>query len=120
MAGKFIDAAGLPPATNEQLQAFMAAVVTDGVAFIAPKGMIAGAVVPLMYRPDYLEAHEIAWWSEGGSGLGLVRAFEEWAREQGVQQIVFSTLPGFTGDAAGKWLQRKGYALREQSYRQVA
>lgn len=119
MGMRFVEAAGKPEARFEEMEAFVRGVIPMGGAFVSGAGMIVGVLAPLYYRPDYLEAHEVAWWAEDSSGLRLLRAFEDWAEAQGAREIVMSTLPDFTRDAAGRLLQRRGYAFREAGFRKV-
>jgi len=119
MALRFISAAGKPEGRPSEVQQVVRGMIDGGGCFVSPRGMILGIVAPLYYRPDYLEAHEIAWWCEDGSGLKLLRAFETWAREQGAREIIMSTLPDFTADVATRLLCRRGYRHAEAGFRKV-
>lgn len=115
IAGKLISDMDLPAATDDELRDIASRILDDGVIFLAPGGMIWGLVVPLYYKPDHLEANEIFWWSDGGHGLSLVRAFEAWGVEQGAKSIVMSSKANID-PAVPRWLERRGYAPREQTY----
>lgn len=120
MALKFIEAGGLPEGRPDDLAQFARGLLANDAGFLAVSkaGFIAGFAAPLYYRPDYLEAHEVAWWSEDGQGLYLLAAFEEWAQQIGAQQAVLSTIHT-TDKRASLWLERKGYAPTETNFRKA-
>ena len=119
MAMRFIAAAGKPEGRPAEVEAVVRGMVGGGGCFVSERGMILGIVAPLYYRPDYLEAHEVAWWCEDGAGLRLLRAFEQWARDRGAREIVMSTLPDYTARGAHAVLTRRGYRHAEAGYRKA-
>ncbi len=119
---KFIVASGAPPATLEECTAFVTALIPHphGGVFVSERGVIAGTVGPLYYRPDYLQAIELFWWAEDGKGKALLDAFEWWAiNTLGVHEIYMSTLEGFTPPAIDVLLLRRGYAASNKTFRKA-
>lgn len=119
MGLKFIDAAGLPAATWDDVAGFIHHLLSEetGAGFLSDRGMILGAIMPLPFKLDHLEAHELAWWSEDGQGLRLLRAFERWAQENGAAEISIGLLESTLRQTAEKLLTRGGYRPHERSYR---
>lgn len=119
---KFINAAGMPPATIEQCVEFCVRMIPLDIAgvFVSPQGVIAGVVTPLYYNPNWTQAVELWWWAEDGNGLRLLEAFETWAWSKGADDINMSTLAHFTPKGVDKLLARRGYELRDQTYRKGA
>lgn len=114
----FINAAGMPPATLDECKEFCTKLLTadEGVAFISERGVIAGVLSPLYYKPSYKLAAELFWRAEDGNGLALLRAFEDWAGAEGANDIRLSTLDYFSSPIVEKLLVRRGYALHEKGY----
>lgn len=87
-----------------------------GAVLMHDHGVIGGVLNPAYCDPAWLMAVEVFWWAER-DGLALLRAFEDWARDNGAQEVrtcSFAALP-----RAGAVLQRKGYASIEISYQKV-
>lgn len=119
---KFINASDAPPATLDECRTFVAALIPhpQGGVFVSERGVIAGTVGPLYYRPDFLQAIELFWWAEDGHGKALLNAFEHWAIEtMNVNEIYMSTLEGFTPPAIDVLLLRRGYAASNKTFRKV-
>lgn len=53
----------------------------------------------------------------GTGGVRLLKRFEEWAREQGCDEVVMILLECSMADKLDKFYQRIGYAPMERSYR---
>lgn len=88
----------------------------SAVVLKSDAGMIGGVLSPAYCAPQWVMAVEVFWWAERG-GLGLLRAFEEWAREQGAQEVRMTSLSA--NPRAGKVLARRGYAVSEISHAKV-
>lgn len=119
---KFINASDAPPATLGECRTFVAALIPhpQGAVFVSERGVIAGTVGPLYYRPDFLQAIELFWWAEDGQGKLLLDAFERWAIDEAkVHEIYMSTLEGFTPPAIDVLLLRRGYAASNKTFRKV-
>lgn len=71
-----------------QFRAFLAN--DSAVCLIEGSGFILGVLAPALSNPHWISAHEILWWSEDGGGLRLLRAFEDWAREAGADEVKMS------------------------------
>jgi GNAT superfamily N-acetyltransferase len=117
MGEAFHNAAQMPfeydPAATAQ---FLAAVIDTGVVFVSEYGMIGGTLLPAYTNPDWVLAVELFWWASGG-GLALLKEFENWAAEQGANEVRMTSLASL--ERADALLRRKGYAPAEISYRKV-
>lgn len=115
----FHDASGQPfPYDPVASGAFALGLVKspDGVVIMGDHGMIGGAIVSAYCAPEWRMAVELFWWAEKG-GLGLLRAFEEWAAENGASEVRMTSLASLP--RADALLRRKGYGAAEISYRKV-
>lgn len=77
-------------------------------------GFIMGVLAPAMSNPAWVVAYEALWWSEDGNGLRLMRAFEEWARDAGADEVKFSHPAG--NERAATILTRTGHRPSEIMY----
>ena len=83
-----------------------AAFLSNLTAFVAPQGFIAGAIIPAPQNNRWRTAFEVFLWG-GGDGPALIAAFEEWARDQGANEIEFSHPTGV--ERLSRHLIRRGY-----------
>lgn len=120
MTLKFVEAAGTPEVSIPDLTEFSMGLINaeNGFVCVTDKAFIAGFTAPLYYNKAHIDAHEAGWWSEDGSGLRLLDAFEKWAAEQGANDVVLSTLTT-TDDRVLSWLSRKGYKSCETNHRRT-
>ena len=88
-----------------------------GVVFLSERGQIGGLLAPMYCAPSYLMAVELFWFAQDGMGGKLLRAFEEWAAENGADCVVMSSVVQHDGDRVASILARKGYEAREMSFR---
>jgi len=88
----------------------------EAAVFVSDRGVIGGAAVPIFFNADWLMAVELFWWSRG-DGLRLLRAFERWALDCGVQEIRLSSLSAIPRSA--KLIARCGYVPAEACYMKV-
>jgi hypothetical protein len=119
---KFITASDAPPASLDECRVFVTGLLAHPNAgvFVSERGVIAGMVAPLYYRPDFLQAVELFWWAEDGQGRPLLDAFEHWAIHTAkVNEIYMSTLEGFTPPAIDVLLLRRGFAASNKTFRKV-
>lgn len=72
-------------------------------------GMLAASLQPTVINPAKV-AMEHAWVANDRSGMRLLRAFEEWAAEQGAVMVKMST------GAVGPDLGGLGYTMTEQNW----
>lgn len=113
----FHAASGTPtPFDPDYTAGFLNGLMEQGVILTNGRGMIGGMIAPAFCSGEWLQAHELFWWAESG-GLGLLRAFEAWARGSGAQEVRMSSLASLP--RAGAILCRKGYAATELSYSKV-
>ena len=113
-------------ADREQLRAGVAAFLQVGAWFLAEingrtVGMLACAVAPMWFAPHILVAHELAWWVDeeargSSAAIRLVRAYEEWAHEQGAHVVAMSQLVAENGEQVGRMLRKLGYEPSEMTY----
>lgn len=80
----------------------------DGAVWRSERGFIAGCITQTVINADPV-AIEMGWYAEDRSGLRLLRAFEDWARERGATLIKMSC----NGGAAQQILERAGYRACE-------
>ena len=118
MGQRFHAASSVPCSFDED--AFLAAMEgckAQGGVFQTEKGFIAGVLAPLPIDPQWTVAVELAWWSEDGKGLSLLRKFERWARESGAREIRMTTLADMP--KASEIMKRLGYHSAEISWTKV-
>lgn len=84
-----------------------------GVVLMHDDGMIGGVLAPAYCDPAWIMAVELFWWADR-DGMALLRAFEDWARENGAAEVRMTTLAKLP--RADALLRRKGYAPIEISY----
>lgn len=89
----------------------------QGCVLVTDGGAIGGVIGSAWSSPDWKYACELFWWSEDGSGLRLLRGFEEWASEMGANEVRMTTLSHFPG--AERALSRRGYVVNELSHGKV-
>ena len=104
------------PFDPEYSAEFMHGLIDGGVVLTNGRGMIGGMIVPVFCSPAWRQAHELFWWAESG-GIGLLRAFEDWAKGEGAQEVRMSSLASLP--RAGAILRRKGYAASETNFSKV-
>lgn len=114
------EAKEMPDATLAECVEFAASFLSSPscAAFVSEKGegIIAGMIAPLYYKPSYKMGVELFWRANDGTGLMLLRAFEEWAWGEGASDIRLSTLADFSDPLTAKLLKRRGYAPYEHHY----
>lgn len=81
-------------------------------------GMLVAVVWPHPFTGETV-GDELVWWVEpehraGRIGPNLLRAFERWARREGVNSLKMVAPAGFPD--TGKYLERRGYAPVESVY----
>ena len=89
----------------------------NSVLLVHDRGAIGGFITPMWCSPGVLVATELFWWAEG-SGLSLMRAFEDWARECGADIVQMLMIMG-RRDVSFVY-DRAGYSPVELSYVRAA
>jgi len=115
----FHEASGQPfPFEEETTRAFLASIIENpaGVILVTDSGMIGGIIAPAYCASTWKMAVELFWWAEKG-GMVLLKAFEQWAAEQGAKEVRMTSLASLP--RADAILKRKGFAPAEISYRKV-
>lgn len=93
MGRRFHEATGHPSSfCADAFNAALDQIEAGGGLFTSERGMIGGILAPMWCAPGWLSAVELFWWAEDGQGLRLLRRFEQWAREQGAQEVRMTTL----------------------------
>lgn len=105
---------------------FVATLLRDGIVFVADEGgqvvgTLVGMLTPLWYAPATMLATEIGWWLDedhrrGMNGLMLLRAFENWAKEQKANVIILSDLCIDGEYPAGRLIEARGYRVMERTH----
>ena len=112
--------ARLVSVSPERLADTIASVLSnpDGVVLLSGNGKATGMIAMLAYDHPFSgerTAFEIVWWVEPearGDGVRLLRAAEDWAREQGAKHMQMVA----PNDRVGMLYQRLGYAPVETSF----
>lgn len=84
-------------------------------------GAICGAISPVWYAPSTRIAGELAWWVDpnhrgGRHAIGLVKAFEQWAKDNGASFVSLCDMR-INGDyPAGPLFERMGYHTAERTH----
>ena len=86
----------------------------EGVILMTDTGAIVGVVAEDPIR-DWVSLVEIGWYSEGGDGLRLLKAFEQVARDRQLNEVRMSTLI-WSPPQAQKLLTHRGYIHTESSH----
>ena len=84
-----------------------------GIAFRSDAGMILGVCYSDPIR-DHNIAVELAWWDTGGTGLKLLRAFEQDAKKRGMDEVRMTSLT--ENPRVNPFLEKLGYNPIEISY----
>lgn len=120
MGRKFHAASGMPMAFDaEAFGGFVNNMLASDTCcfFVTDGGMICGALSPAYCNPAWVMAVELMWWAEDGQGLGLLSAFEDWARDRGASEVRMTSLHALK--PAERILSRRGYAPIELSHTKV-
>ena len=94
------------PFSGDLTEGFFGRIIAAGAVFITARGFLAGMCAE---EPSgaYRIAHELFWWAEDGSGAALLKAFEDWAAEQGCHEVNLSHPYGSRAEVV---MKRNGYA----------
>lgn len=120
MGRAFNAASGTPAAYDEAQAAQVAANLINspqGVILVSDGGMIGGSLAPAYFNTAWTMAVELFWWARDRRGLHLLRAFEQWAADNGADEVRMTTLGAIKGPE--RILERRGYAPCEISYQKV-
>lgn len=122
MGARFHAASGLPGKYDEEACAAFVGALMDapaGVVFRSDAGLIMGMISPGYCTPDWRMAVELAWWSEDGAGRALLSRFEEWARDNGANEMRLTSIAGLNDRRMARLFGMAGYSPAEISYRKV-
>lgn len=111
----------LGEAAPGQIRAALAGMIDkDGMTVLrSEKGMLAGFLMPAWDAPGWMMAVEFIWWAEDGQWMPLLRRFEEWAREQGADEVRIASKLQPDSERIARVFGRAGYEAREICYRKV-
>lgn len=89
-----------------------------GAVFRNSTGVLVGMIYPVFYNRAWMQAQELLWWG-GGSSRSLLEAFEHWAMERHVNEIVMGSLQAQKPKVVARLLRRRGYSEKENLYSKV-
>lgn len=96
---------------------YMRTAIKDAVVIRGDSSFLAGAFAPSPANARWLTAYEIFWWAEDGQGLGLLRTFEDMARQAACSEIVVSYPANET--RVSRVLERGGYSANGEAMRKL-
>lgn len=94
---------------------FCGKLIDGGVILISETGIIGGLMNPLYFNPSYNVACELFWWATSG-GRDLMKAFEDWAKENNASAFQFSSLGDDKAERMAQLFDRAGYRRVETGY----
>lgn len=111
-AGKPFD----PLVATRNLEQAIAGMLTCVLISDSGRGFIAGVLQSSLFNRFFI-AYELAWYAEDGSGMALLGAFAEWARNMLALDLVVSNYAGIKDDARfARVMQRAGFQALGASY----
>lgn len=103
-----------PVRAEQTFRAFIDGMAT--VVFVSPKGFIAGVIQAMPFSRLW-NAYEMAWYSEDGSGIDLLKAFTKWANDMRAVSVIIHNYAGVVDDKRfEKVVGRKGFKPIGASY----
>lgn len=120
MARKFHDAKQdlYPFVAADTANSFAALMAAPScVVLVSDRGFICGALVPSPSNASWVTAFEMFWWAEDRNGLRLLKAFEDWAKENGANEVKPSHPVNETRVA--QLFERRGFTPTETVYTKV-
>lgn len=78
------------PWDRQGAEDFLLAVLGAHFVALTDRGFIVGVIQRHPLSPAWVYAAELFWWSEDGSGVRLMRAFQDWAVASGAKEIRYS------------------------------
>ena len=112
--------------STEDLVNTLKLVLESGVIFVIDVGgkavgVLAAMMTTVWYSPSTKMAHEMMWWvNEENRGtiasIKLIKAYENWARENGADLIAMCDLVIEGQEPVGTTLNRLGYEMSERTY----
>lgn len=90
----------------------------EHVVFISERGMIGGITAPHPFNYGRIVCEELFWWSEGGDGLRLLAALEQWARAR-CFALGMKTLDAVQPEATGRLYSKMGFEPLERGFLKV-
>ena len=113
-------------ATDAQVRLTIEMLIEHGVILLAEHdgnaiGMLMGIMNPIWFAPSTRCAVELAWWIEpehrgGMHAIRLVKAFEDWAKEQGAAMVTMCDLVVDGQPPVGDIIVRLGYVPTERTF----
>lgn len=88
MGRRFHEALTEPwPWRADDVEAFMRRAMQNGYLTVSKGGFLAGFMVPYPACEDWMVAYEVMWWAEDKSGAHHARAFRQWAKDMGANEV---------------------------------
>jgi len=113
-AARLIEHVGYDPESMERTFRFLIE-TPDHCLLVSDNGAIGGIRSPHPFNLSHWIAQELFWWCEGGGGLKLLDAFEEWAAEK-CSTVRMITLEALNPERVGNLYRRRGYSPLEHGY----
>jgi GNAT superfamily N-acetyltransferase len=117
---------GLTEVEDDDLARGLCSILDNGIIFVAEKdGKIVGGICGMMskfwFAPRTQVAAELAWWVDekhrgSMSSIGLLKAFEKWAKQNGAQVVSMSDLKVGDDYPVAPLFDRLGYSVAERSH----
>lgn len=103
------------PFNADDIANWFSAMIESNLAYIARTdgGFVAGILAPAPQNREWLVAYEVFLWAGDGTGLELMRGFEEWAAMNGAKEVKFSHP---VNDRLSAFFKRNGHRPSEISY----
>lgn len=87
-------------------------------------GMVGALAFPFYFNAHHMTAQELFWWvspeyRRGVSGMKLLRAVEQWAKDKGCKTMMMISLPKLADSPAAAVYEKTGYRASEQTFIKV-
>lgn len=87
-------------------------------------GMAGGVINPHWFNRNHLVGQELFWWVDAdargmGAGFGLMKALEDWAKEQGCNTFCMASTANLSPEKLAKVYKRRGYVPQDIFYAKV-
>jgi hypothetical protein len=111
---KFCELAGVSY-NKDALTGSLLKLIDDGIVLRSDQGIIGGIVYP-MYMSGELVAQEFFWYSEGGDGQDLLKAFESEAKKLGATKVIMMSLANEYQSKINEIYESNGYKHLESHF----
>ena len=90
--GRDFHAAAKPswPWSDEGFEASIAGLIDRAFLSVSEQGFFLGMIAAFPFNPNWVQAHELLWWSQDGTGPKHAKAFRQWAEGLGANEVCWS------------------------------